>query len=220
MGKLEQYELGKWLRLTYGKFLPPKYSNFDISVRSTDVDRTLMSAESNLAGLYPPTESDSWFKDIKWQPIPIHTIPEKEDAVLAGHKSCPKYDQLYSELFKSGYYADLNNKLGHLYEYMSEHAGYKVDMLQVTHLFSTFYIEELYNYTLPNWTHAVYPNQMRGILNRIVIDYKNKFSDSTRLTDNKERQKISHADSMENVIFPGLWGRLFGLTHTLTLNQG
>lgn len=40
-----------------------------------------MSAESNLAGLYPPIQNDIWDTDLEWQPIPVHTIPEKEDAV-------------------------------------------------------------------------------------------------------------------------------------------
>jgi len=51
-------------------------------VQSTDVDRTLMSAQSNLAGLYEPFGDDVWNDQIKWQPIPVHTIPEQFDAVI------------------------------------------------------------------------------------------------------------------------------------------
>lgn len=40
-----------------------------------------MSAESDLAGLYEPVGDDMWNEQIKWQPIPIHTIPEKTDSV-------------------------------------------------------------------------------------------------------------------------------------------
>lgn len=62
--------------------LPEAYSPQDIYVRSTDVDRTLMSAASNLAGLYPPEGDQKWNRNIDWQPIPIHTVPEKMDEVL------------------------------------------------------------------------------------------------------------------------------------------
>jgi lysosomal acid phosphatase len=82
IGKYQHYELGQWLRQRYNEFLPEVYSREDIYVRSTDVDRTLMSAASNLAGLYPPEGDQKWNKNVDWQPIPIHTVPEKMDEVL------------------------------------------------------------------------------------------------------------------------------------------
>lgn len=40
-----------------------------------------MSAQANMAGLYPPDEQQTWREDIKWQPIPIHTKPVADDPV-------------------------------------------------------------------------------------------------------------------------------------------
>jgi lysosomal acid phosphatase len=82
IGKYQHYELGQWLRERYSEFLPEAYSREDIYIRSTDVDRTLMSAASNLAGLYPPEGGQIWNTNIKWQPIPIHTVPENMDEVI------------------------------------------------------------------------------------------------------------------------------------------
>uniref|UniRef100_A0A8B9NLK0 Uncharacterized protein n=1 Tax=Accipiter nisus TaxID=211598 RepID=A0A8B9NLK0_9AVES len=52
-----------------------------IFIRSTDCDRTLMSAETNLAGLYPPEGQQMFNPNISWQPIPVHTVPESEERV-------------------------------------------------------------------------------------------------------------------------------------------
>lgn len=54
---------------------------WQIFIRSTDCDRTLMSAETNLAGLYPPEGQQMFNPNISWQPIPVHTVPESEERV-------------------------------------------------------------------------------------------------------------------------------------------
>jgi len=63
--------------------LPVKYSSEDIYIRSTSVDRALMSAAANLAGLYTPTGDQIWNNNLGtlWQPIPIHSIPRDLDEV-------------------------------------------------------------------------------------------------------------------------------------------
>jgi len=77
----QHYELGQWLRNHYKNLLVNDYTRDDIYIQSTDVDRTLMSAMSNLAGMYPPTERRQFDENLAWAPIPVHTIPEHEDYV-------------------------------------------------------------------------------------------------------------------------------------------
>ncbi|XP_067883590.1 lysosomal acid phosphatase-like, partial [Heterodontus francisci] len=79
VGMRQHYELGQYLRRRYKDFLNSSYDRHQIYVRSTDVDRTLMSAESDLAGLYPPHGHQIFNPDVNWQPIPVHTVPEKYD---------------------------------------------------------------------------------------------------------------------------------------------
>ena len=49
-GQERHLELGKFFRRRYADLIGEFYHPWDIHVRSTDVDRTLMSAASNLAG--------------------------------------------------------------------------------------------------------------------------------------------------------------------------
>uniref|UniRef100_A0A6I8NAK4 Lysosomal acid phosphatase n=1 Tax=Ornithorhynchus anatinus TaxID=9258 RepID=A0A6I8NAK4_ORNAN len=83
-GMLQHWELGWALRQRYGDFLGASYHRQEVYVRSTDFDRTLMSAEVNLAGLFPPGGSQLFNPNITWQPIPVHTVPEAQDKQTHG----------------------------------------------------------------------------------------------------------------------------------------
>lgn len=50
-----------------------------VYIRSTDFDRTLESAQANLAGLFP--EAAPGRSEATWRPIPVHTVPVAEDKV-------------------------------------------------------------------------------------------------------------------------------------------
>ena len=42
-----------------------------------------MSAECNLAGMYPPMGRQKWNgTNTNWQPVPVHTVPRSEDKVI------------------------------------------------------------------------------------------------------------------------------------------
>lgn len=82
IGKLLEYDLGKWVRQRYADLLMGKPYRYDrILVNSSDVDRTLMSAELFLAGMFPPDVEEMWTNEIRWQPIPVHTLPKTADNV-------------------------------------------------------------------------------------------------------------------------------------------
>ncbi|XP_033162482.1 prostatic acid phosphatase isoform X1 [Drosophila mauritiana] len=157
LGKQEHYDLGKWLRNRYSNLLPPLYSKENIYVQSTDVDRTLMSAQSNLAGLYEPQGEDIWNTDINWQPIPIHTSPERVDSILAAKAPCPAYDYELASLESSPEFKALTEKHRNLFAYLSEKGGRPVKtFIDAQYLNNTLFIENLYNMTLPEWTKKVY----------------------------------------------------------------
>ncbi|XP_053680099.1 prostatic acid phosphatase [Anopheles nili] len=163
-GKIRHLLLGKWLRKRYASLLKETYRSDEIYVRSTDVDRTLMSAEANLAGLYPPTGTDVWDSSMTWQPIPVHTVSEDLDGVLAAKKRCPAFDHALKIYRQSEPYHSYNASLEQLYRYVTEKTGRKYDSLtSLQNLYSALHIEELNNMTLPDWTRSVYPEPLQTI---------------------------------------------------------
>ncbi|XP_022094023.1 lysosomal acid phosphatase-like, partial [Acanthaster planci] len=124
LGMEMHYKLGQWLRNRYidSEFLNATYNRDSVHVRSTDSDRTLMSAESDLAGFYPPQGSQIWKPGFDWMPIPVHTIPLDEDYLLKTNgPPCPVYDELKAKTKYEKKYKDLEAqyKARHtLYMYM------------------------------------------------------------------------------------------------------
>lgn len=103
-----------------------------------------MSAESNLAGFFPPDGNQIWNNDIKWQPIPIHTTPEKLDGVLAAKRPCPRYNYAMKKYEKSTEFQALLAKFQPLFKYLEENSGAPIkDFDQAEYLYNTLYIESL-----------------------------------------------------------------------------
>uniref|UniRef100_A0A8D2Q8Q2 acid phosphatase n=1 Tax=Varanus komodoensis TaxID=61221 RepID=A0A8D2Q8Q2_VARKO len=98
IGMQQQFRLGQSIKLRYSNFLSSEYKRKEIYVRSTDYDRTIMSAQVNLAGMYPPTGSQSWNSAIYWQPIPVHTVPRSQEKLLSYPiEGCPRFYKLLKE---------------------------------------------------------------------------------------------------------------------------
>ncbi|XP_018046837.1 PREDICTED: prostatic acid phosphatase-like isoform X1 [Atta colombica] len=164
IGKYQHLLLGRWLRKRYSGFLSDIYTPHDIYIQSTDVDRTLMSAEVNLAGLYPPVKNEIWDNNIYWIPIPVHTIPAQEDYVLKASKYCPRYKYELEKLLTSPEMENIKKANAKLFAYLTEHSGENINSIRaVEHLYDNLYIETLYNKTLPQWTKSVFPEELKPL---------------------------------------------------------
>lgn len=164
-GRLQHYHLGQWLRKRYNHLLSSTYDENEIYVESTDLDRTLMSAACNLAGLYlPNTTSQLWEPHIYWQPVPIHTVPTSIDIHLGATSTafCARFNVESERLWKSKEIQDLNGKYKAMYEYVTKYAGMTVnDFKSALKVYDALAIEEAYNKTLPEWTKSVYPEPLK-----------------------------------------------------------
>ncbi|XP_055301172.1 prostatic acid phosphatase-like [Sitodiplosis mosellana] len=153
LGIEQEYELGKYLRRRYASLLGDgHYSNDNVYVQSTDVDRTLMSAAANLAGLFPPDDNQVWNRDINWRPIPIHSIPLDLDYVLYVGKPCPRYDHAMEEYLNSSEHANLIAKYKEMFTYLEENSGVQIRTFDDAQLlYNTLWIENQKNKGLPLW---------------------------------------------------------------------
>lgn len=159
-GMHQENELGTSLRAIYvDKYhlLPVNYLPGTIYVRSSDFDRTLMSAQSFLMGLYPlgtgPTLPDSSQSALpeSFQPIPIHTIPRDQDTLLLpDHPQYHPEDLLKAYVFSSPEWKAKEAELQSKYPHWSKTTGVQIKSLyQLILIADTLYIRQLYHLPLP-----------------------------------------------------------------------
>ncbi|CAG9854901.1 unnamed protein product [Phyllotreta striolata] len=154
-GKKRQFELGKYLRNRYNDFIPLQYNRKDILVKSTDVDRTLMSAASNLAGLYFKTNKSTYWEDnLPWDPIPIHTTPEEDDPVLAEGKDCPNFSKLYETTLNSSHFRNIVQNHSGIKSVVEKNTNWTIDSIKFyQNLYTVFYVYQSTNSSyLPPWS--------------------------------------------------------------------
>ncbi|XP_076580013.1 lysosomal acid phosphatase [Chaetodon auriga] len=168
-GMRQHYELGHFLRDRYKGFLKESYDRHEISVRSTDVDRTLMSAEANLAGLYPPAGRQVFTPDLKWQPIPVHTVPQSEERLLSYPLGdCPRYNQLMNETEHTEEFLNVTIEYKDVIELVRNKTGLnKTNVESIWTVYDTLFCESLHNMSAPDW---VTPDVMEKL--RELKDYE------------------------------------------------
>ncbi|XP_040288877.1 lysosomal acid phosphatase-like isoform X2 [Bufo bufo] len=115
-----------------------------------------MSAQANLAGLYPPVGRQIWNKNITWQPIPVHTVPLSEDKLISMPlQNCPLYNKLQTETYASKEYHDLVDPYKDFINSLQNDTGYSSqelnDIYTLWLIHDALLCEQIHNYTLPDW---------------------------------------------------------------------
>ncbi|XP_049806282.1 venom acid phosphatase Acph-1-like [Schistocerca nitens] len=224
-GKLSQYEQGKWLHQRYGEFLGNTYSPQILAAQSTDVDRTIMSAQLELAGLLPPNDEQRWNPELNWQPIPVHSQPLALDDLLLVRIPCPKYHQELEAVMKSEEVQERLSALNaqELYVNLTQITGLSIQNPDdVQSLYSTLKAEEEFSLQLPEWTKEYYPHKMAPItaysftlngynrvlqklkggplLRKIVNDMKGKANGTLTPSQRKFYMYAGHDSTISNLL--------------------
>lgn len=164
IGKLQHYHLGKFLRQHYSGFLNTTYDHRQIKVESSCIPRCLMSAYSNLAGLYPPVGQQVWETNLLWQPIPVETKPGNEDNILYMGKPCPRYDQLFEKEMRSHEVTDEEKKNKAFYDFIDKKTGItRENISSIWSVADTLICERHHNMSAPSWLNETVFKKLREL---------------------------------------------------------
>ncbi len=157
-GMNQEFQLGKEFRKRYVEqyhLLPETYDRETMYVRASDVDRTLMSAECTLLGLYPMgkgplTESGTEAVTGRYQPIPVHTRPRDTDDVLIpdANKALPEVSKRF--VYESADWKAKFDQEQPNFERWGKLIGKPITAMQQLSLIGdAFYIMKLHHVPLP-----------------------------------------------------------------------
>lgn len=118
------------MRKRYTKLIGSEYSSKNVYLRSSDTDRTLISALSNAAGMFPPSSDNMFKSNFNWQPIPIHTIKLEDDYLVYQATPCPRADKEIEEYHQSPEIRALARNYTTIFQYLEENSGMKVRSFQ------------------------------------------------------------------------------------------
>ncbi|KAG7202134.1 hypothetical protein KM043_015820 [Ampulex compressa] len=168
-GKMREYRIGTMLRERYDQYFGSDYWPDKIYAQSTDIPRTQLSLQLVLAGLYPPSEKQTWNPRLPWIPAWTFFVPSEVDNLLFPH-SCPRYKEAYDRYLQQDHVKSVINKYKDVMEYLTKHSGKVINTTaSVAFLYNLLKEEASQNLTLPKWTEKVYPSPMNEI---IALDFK------------------------------------------------
>lgn len=157
-GMRQEYELGVKMREDYVnryQLLPASYTAGTLFVRSSDIDRTLMSAQSALMGLYPhgsgPALDGKPALPDAAQPIPVHTVAVHEETLLYPDGPLYKFDELRIKYAASTpEWQKKNAEASPNYERWGAATGFTLkELYDVKPLADILFIRQLYNVPPP-----------------------------------------------------------------------
>jgi len=146
-GMKNHLQIGKNFRARYvynEKLLPENYDNDQIYVYSTDYDRTLMSAQAILMGLYPPGDSQLLEG---YQLIPIHSNAKKDDIFLSNDTKEENFNTLLKKhVYNSKSWVAKKNETKNKWAEWSKAISWKInDLPDLIKIGNTLYIYRLYD---------------------------------------------------------------------------
>ncbi|XP_063977317.1 venom acid phosphatase Acph-1-like [Diachasmimorpha longicaudata] len=155
-GKRRVYDLGVHIRQRYGDFLGDVYHPSAIIARSSDYDRTKMSLQLVMAGMFPPAPEQMWHPDFNWQPVIANYIPYPD--TLLRPQDCPRFKEELRTVEES---VDFRRELieyQRLMEFLTKWTGKPIKTaLDMEGLYNSLKALNAMGLRLPEWTSGIFP---------------------------------------------------------------
>jgi len=159
------------LREHYSKFIGDVYRASNLIVYSGQDNRTVASALAVLAGLFPPTESQSWNPSLPWLPIPVFAMEQLDEVSFGILDHCPYYVNSFNTS-KDRAIFEKNLPIAKSLSYTTGVPIYNLDVLQkvIDGIVSRAYLTDLL--PLPEWANSsVYIASMKRLEDRLHREY-------------------------------------------------
>jgi len=147
-GYTQHLSLGTNLRNLYVntyQFLNPDLDQSEVALRSTDIPRTLQSAQANLMGLYPPGTPEGGVPVVD-----IFTMDTKTEYIYPNDDLCPRGRQLLQTIMESPEVKEYEKSKRPVLEQIANALGVKVDQLPGwSNMFDAFHVMQCYDIQYP-----------------------------------------------------------------------
>ncbi|CAK9832975.1 Venom acid phosphatase Acph-1 [Anthophora retusa] len=169
VGKMREYHLGKLLREMYGKFLENTHRYGDVYGTSTDFQRTKMSLQLVLQGLYSGIASSP--NETNWPTMSTKSpVPLIVDSTLVPI-ICPAYQEELRRVKSTAMFRLLISKYKDLFKYLEANTGYNMSSnptLLTSSIYQYLTTQKSLNIPFPSWaTESV----QKGIESVAQLDY-------------------------------------------------
>lgn len=156
-GKRREHRLGQILRFRYNDFLGSLYKPKLVVARSSDFERTKMSLQLVLAGLFPPISVQRWNSHLNWQPIPTSYMQRVDDNLILTDE-CPQYLNEYNRVLILPEVQAKIYQFNDLMSNLTKLTGKKMQTLfDLYFLYHTFVAESSLGLPLPEWAYDYFP---------------------------------------------------------------
>lgn len=170
IGMQREYRLGEFLRKRYDDYLGTTYIPKTIEALSSDYDRTKISLQLVLAGLFPAKGIQIWHPKLRWQPIPTKYLSRINDNLFLGD-DCPRYLDEYNKLLESSEYKKEIEQYIDFMNELTKYTGKNISTpLDIYYIYHTLMAEYSMGLPLPAWTKPLFPNGR--LYNGILFAYK------------------------------------------------